>query len=114
MSVIERTREIGTLRAIGLRRTGVIKLFVTEALLLIGVGCVAGLMLTLLVRVGVNAADITYTPPNGTGKVPLLVGLDAGKMVFTFAVLSLLGFTAAVFPARRAARQPVTESLAHV
>ena len=114
MSVIERTREIGTLRAIGLLRTGVVKLFVTEALLLIGIGCVAGLILTLLVRVGVNGADISYTPPNGTGKVPLLVGLDAGKMVFTFVVLSLLGLIAAIFPARRAARQPVTESLAHV
>lgn len=114
MSVIERTREIGTLRAIGLQRAGVIRLFVTEALLLIGVGCVAGLVLTLLVRAGVNAADISYTPPNGTGRVPLLVGLDAGKMVFTFAVLSLLGLIAAFFPARRAARQPITESLAHV
>ncbi len=114
MSVIERTREIGTLRAIGLRRAGVIKLFVSEALLLIGIGCLTGLALTLLVRVGVNAADITYTPPNGTGKVPLLVGIDGGRMAFTFVVLSLLGLTAAVFPARRAARQPVTESLAHV
>jgi putative ABC transport system permease protein len=114
MSVIERTREIGTLRAIGLLQTGVIKLFVTEALLLIGIGCITGLILALLVRVGVNGAGITYTPPNGTGKVALLVGLDAGKMVFTFVVLSLLGLTAAIFPARRAARQPVTESLAHV
>ena len=114
MSVIERTREIGTLRAIGLRQSGVIKLFVTEALLLIGIGCLTGLVLTLLVRLGVNAADITYTPPNGTGKVPLLVGIDGGRMVFTFVVLSLLGLAAAIFPARRAARQPVTESLAHV
>jgi ABC-type lipoprotein release transport system permease subunit len=62
----------------------------------------------------VNAAGLSYTPPNGTGKVLLLVGLDAGKMVFTTLVLGLLGLVAAVFPARRAARQPVTESLAHV
>jgi putative ABC transport system permease protein len=114
MSVVERTREIGTLRAIGLRRAGVVKLFVTEALLLVGIGCAAGLLLTLLVRLGVNAAHISYTPPNGTGRVPLLVGLDAGKMIFTFIVLGALGLVAALFPARRAARRPVTESLAHV
>lgn len=114
MSVIERTREIGTLRAIGLRRLGVVKLFVTEAVLLVAIGCLAGLALTFAVRAGVNAADISYVPPNGTGRVPLLVGIDAGKMLFTFAVLGLLGLTAAIFPARRAARQPVTESLAHV
>jgi len=114
MSVVERTREIGTLRAIGLRRAGVVKLFVTEALLLVLLGCAAGLLLTLLVRTGVNAAGISYTPPNGSGRVALRVGLDAGRMLFTFIVLGALGLGAALFPARRAARRPVTESLAHV
>lgn len=114
MSVIERTREIGTLRAIGLRRLGVVKLFVTEAVLLVAIGCLSGLVLTVLVRAGVNAADISYVPPNGTSRVPLMVGFDANKMIFTFAVLGVLGLTAAIFPARRAAHQPVTESLAHV
>ena len=114
MSVVERTREIGTLRAIGLRRSGVVRLFVTEALLLVGLGCAAGLALTLLARAGVNAAGLSYTPPNSTSRVLLLVGLDGGKLIFTAAVLGLLGLAAAIFPARRAARQPVTESLAHV
>jgi len=77
-------------------------------------GCLTGLLLTLLVRAGVNAASFSYTPPNGTGRVLLKVGLDPGKLLFTTGVLSLLGLLAAVFPARRAARQPVTESLAHV
>jgi putative ABC transport system permease protein len=114
MSVVERTREIGTLRAIGLRRAGVVKLFVTEALLLVGLGCLAGLGLTLLTRLAVNAAGFTYTPPNGSGRVLLLVGLDGGRMLFACAALGLLGLMAALLPARRAARRPVTESLAHV
>ncbi len=114
MSVVERTREIGTLRAIGLRRLGVVRLFVTEAMLLVGIGCLSGLALTLLVRAGVNAADITYVPPNGTGRIPLLVGIDAGKMIFTFVLLAVLGLVASLFPARRAARQAITVSLAHV
>ena len=114
MSVVERTREIGTLRAMGLRRAGVVRLFVTEALLLVGLGAAAGLALTLAVRAGVNAAAFSYTPPNGTGKVLLLVGLDGGRMLFTLVLLGLLALAAAVVPARRAARRPVTESLAHV
>ena len=114
MSVVERTREIGTLRAMGLRRAGVARLFVTEALLLVGLGCLAGLGLALLARLAVNAAGFTYTPPNGSGRVLLLVGLDGGKLLFTFLALGLLGLVAALFPARRAARRPVTESLAHV
>ncbi len=114
MSVVERTREIGTLRAIGLRRAGVVRLFVTEALLLVGLGCLAGMALTLLVRAGVNAAGLSYIPPNATDRVLLLVGLDGARMLSTSGLLGLLGLVAAFFPARRAARRPVTESLAHV
>jgi hypothetical protein len=68
----------------------------------------------LAVRAGVNAAQFAYTPPNSSGKVLLLVGFDAGKVLATFAMLGLLSLTAAISPSRRAARRPVTESLAHV
>jgi putative ABC transport system permease protein len=114
MSVIERTREIGTLRAIGLRRLGVVRLFVSEAVLLVGLGCLSGLLLAVVVRAGVNAAEFSYVPPNGTARMLLVVGLDAGKMLFAAVLLGGLGLAAAIFPARRAARQPVIDSLAHV
>ena len=42
MTVIERTREIGTLRAIGLKRGGVVRLFTTESMLLTLLGCFTG------------------------------------------------------------------------
>jgi ABC-type lipoprotein release transport system permease subunit len=45
MSVLERTSEIGVLRAMGLRRTGVVGLFVFEALAIAVVGGLAGLVL---------------------------------------------------------------------
>lgn len=114
MSVIERTREIGTLRAIGLRRFGVVRLFVGEALVLVALGCLSGVVLMLLVRAGVNAAEISYQPPNGTGKVLLLVGFDGMRVAAAAVMLTLLGLLAAVLPARRAARLPVTEALGHV
>jgi prolipoprotein diacylglyceryltransferase len=49
MTVIERTREIGTLRAIGLKRSGVIRLFTMESMLLTLIGCVTGLAISFLV-----------------------------------------------------------------
>lgn len=114
MAVVERTREIGTLRAIGLKRSGVIALFAGESLLLAVLGCALGLLLTLLVRYGINLADIHYTPPNSAAAVPLLVDIDAARLSFTAGLMLLVGTLAAWLPARRAARQPIIDALGHV
>ena len=114
MAVVERTREIGTLRAIGLRRRGVIALFVGEAAVLVLLGCIAGLLLTVGVRYGINLADISYVPPNQTSPVPLLVDLDTARIAFTGLMLAVVGALAAWMPARRAANQPIIDALGHV
>jgi putative ABC transport system permease protein len=114
MTVIERTREIGTLRAIGLKRSGVIRLFTMESMLLTLIGCVTGLLLTLLVRWGVNAADISYIPPNSAGRVPLLIDMDIMRTLFTFLLMGVVGTLAAYMPARRAAKKDIIDALGHV
>jgi len=114
MTVIERTREIGTLRAIGLKRGGVIRLFAVESLLLTLFGCAAGLIITFGVRYGINLAHISYTPPNSASAVPLLVDVDTGRTVFTALMMLIVGTVAAYLPARRAAHQPVIDALGHV
>ena len=114
MTVIERTREIGTLRAIGLKRSGVVKLFTTESMLLTLIGCVSGLLLTLVVRWGINMADISYVPPNSASRVPLLVDLDVGRTLFTFVLMGVVGTVAAYMPARRAAKKDIIDALGHV
>jgi putative ABC transport system permease protein len=114
MTVIERTREIGTLRAIGLKRSGVIRLFTMESALLTLIGCVTGLLITLLVRWGVNAADISYIPPNSAGRVPLLIDLDIIRTLFTLLLMGVVGTLAAYMPARRAAKKDIIDALGHV
>jgi len=114
MTVVERTREIGTLRAIGLKRSGVVQLFTTESLLLTLIGCVSGLFLTLAVRWGINLANISYVPPNSASAVPLLVDLDVGRVVFTFVLMAIVGTLAAYMPAKRAAKKAIIDALGHV
>lgn len=114
MTVVERTREIGTLRAIGLKRLGVIQLFVTESLLLTSLGCGLGLIITLIVRYAINYAHISYIPPNSSDPVPLLVDLDIWRTILTAVMLLLVGTLAAYLPARRAAQQPIIDALGHV
>ena len=114
MTVVERTREIGTLRAIGLKRWGVVRLFTTESMLLTVIGCTVGLLVTLGVRWGINVAHISYTPPSSASPVPLLVDLDVGRVVFTFVLMAVVGTLAAYLQARRAAKKPIIDALGHV
>ncbi|MDO8891984.1 MAG: FtsX-like permease family protein [Sulfurimicrobium sp.] len=114
MTVVERTREIGTLRAIGLKQGGVVRLFTTESMLLSLIGCIVGLLITLGVRWGINVANISYVPPNSAGAVPLLVDMDIGRVAFTFVLMGVVGTLAAYLPARRAARKDIIDALGHV
>jgi putative ABC transport system permease protein len=114
MTVVERTREIGTLRAVGLRRAGVVKLFTAESLMLTLLGCLAGLLITLGVRFGINVAHISYTPPNSASPVPLLVDIDLSRVVFTLILMVVVGTLAAYLPARRASKQAIIDALGHV
>jgi len=114
MNVIERTREIGTLRALGMQRGSIIRLFSAEVVILVVIGCIVGFLLTLLLGWGINSANISYVPPNSTAAVPLTIGFDFGLMPFIVLLLALFGGLAAWFPTRRATHQPIVDALGHV
>ncbi|WP_062790862.1 ABC transporter permease [Aquitalea pelogenes] len=114
MSVVERTREIGTLRAIGVRRHGVITLFMYEAFILVFLGLLLGAVLMVLVRVGVNGSGITYVPPANTVAVPLYIGVDWLRSAVAAGAITLLALFAALLPAYKAAYRSIVESLGHV
>jgi len=114
MAVLERTREIGTLRALGLKRRGVSFLFAIEGSLLGLIGSILGVMLNVGVWAVIRAVEPTYIPPGVSTPVPLIVNLVPQTMVGLMIFLILLSLTAAILPARRAARQNVVDALGHV
>ncbi|ENM5903017.1 ABC transporter permease [Vibrio mimicus] len=115
MSVSERTREIGTLSALGAYPNDILAGFVREATLLALCGTLLGTLLNLLTIAVVRVADIQMPPPPGrTEGYPLdlyfsftLVGLCAVGTV----VICVL---AAWFSARKGVNKPITEALAYV
>lgn len=114
MAVVERTREIGTLRAIGLKRPGVVKLFGIESALLGLIGSGIGLLITVIVSLSVEAAKPLWNPPLTTRAVIWQIKLVPEYLIATFALLVVFTFFAAITPARRAARRSIVDSLGHV
>ncbi|RFC44242.1 MAG: putative ABC transport system permease protein [Verrucomicrobia bacterium] len=114
MAIIERTTEIGTLRALGLRRAGVIRLFAMEGMLIGAGGALAGMILSFIVWLFIKIQSPVWTPPTIGRKVPLEIGLVPEYLLMTTIFLIVLTFAAAVIPARRASGQGIVEALGHV
>ena len=114
MSVLERTREIGTLRALGLKRRGVLLLFGIESILLGICGAVLGIILTFTGWLVIHLTKPTWIPPGITTRIPLRLEFSFLQLAYTFIFLVALCLIASLVPARRAARQSVVDALGHV
>jgi putative ABC transport system permease protein len=114
MSVMERTREIGTLRALGMKRWHIVKLFSAEAMVLAALGSALGLVVSIAVGFAINAAGLNYVPPNTSDTVPLLVDFVYGRMAAAFLCLVLMAVAAAYLPSAGASRRRIVDALGHV
>jgi putative ABC transport system permease protein len=106
MSVFERTREIGVLRALGSSRWQVRRQVASESLVigligaLLGVAVGAGLGYALLQGLASGIPGVEYRPPVST-----MVAVTGTGLV--------LGLIAAILPARRAARLDVIRAISY-
>lgn len=116
MAVVERTVEIGTLRALGLRRSGIRRLFLCEGVLLGAFGAVLGVLAAMLLATLINHSGLTWTPPGRVDPVPLNVRVWGESVLLSGTAVGLLlvAILSAWWPARRAARLDVVEALRHV
>jgi putative ABC transport system permease protein len=114
-AVVERTSEIGTLRALGLRRAGIRRLFLCEALLLGLAGVVLGVLAALAVAALINHSGWRWTPPGYAYAYLILVRVGQDIPLLLGSVGGMLGVTllSAWWPARRAARQQIVDALRH-
>ncbi len=99
VSVMERTREIGVRKALGARPSAILGQFMTEAIVLTGLGGVVGVVIAYaIVSAGAALLDLPATVPAWT--VLLALGSSAG-----------VGLLAGIYPAARAAKLPPIEAL---
>lgn len=104
LSVIERTREIGLLRAVGMHRKQVKRMVRIESTIVALFGALLGLLVGLVLGVGVTLA----LPES----IVTLVRVPWFTLVVVVVVAAIFGVLAGVLPARRASRLDVLEAIA--
>ncbi|WP_369212911.1 ABC transporter permease [Streptomyces flavofungini] len=105
LSVVERTREIGLLRAIGLSRRQLRRMIRLESVVIAVFGAVLGLALGLLWGVAVQQVLALQGMKELAFPVPTIVAVVLGAVV--------VGLAAALLPALRASRMNVLAAIAH-
>jgi putative ABC transport system permease protein len=102
LSIYERRRELGMLRAIGMSRRQVRTMIRYESVITALIGAILGLAL------GVLFAALIAQPLKGEG---FTLSYPVGSLVAILLVAVVVGVVAAILPARRASRLDVLESL---
>lgn len=115
MAVVERTTEIGTLRAIGQRRSGIRKQFVCEGIVLGFLGALAGVALSLPIAYCINHSGLTWAPPGYSYKYPVMVRVWGDfKLLFGSSLtLMVVVIISSWWPANRAAKLDIVDALRH-
>ena len=102
LSISERTRELGLLRAVGMSRRQIRRVIRYEAVItaLIGgvIGLGVGIVLSLLVTQAIDGFNLS---------------IPVGQLIIVLILAGIAGVLAAVLPARRAAKLDVLEALAY-
>ncbi|MFQ5901441.1 MAG: ABC transporter permease [Thermodesulfobacteriota bacterium] len=116
MSVFERVREIGTLRAIGTTRGGIMRLFITEGILIGIIGGLLGIIVGVLTAYLINISGGIYIPPPpGMSRGYISLILIVPKVIlYAFALIVVVSTVSSIYPAYRASRLKVVEALQHI
>ncbi|MDC5805022.1 ABC transporter permease [Vibrio europaeus] len=115
MSVTERTREIGTLSALGTYPREIVSGFVRESALLALIGSFIGGVISLLVSLLLMVVDVQMPPPPGrTEGYPLNIYFSPELLSMTAVGVLLICVVAAWLSASKGVKKPITEALIYV
>ncbi len=107
MSVMERTRQIGLLKALGATDNEVMELFLMESGLFGFVGGVIGIAFGIMISVMISAVGLRMGPPGTTMNAIVTPEL----VVFALAFSVFVGVISGVVPSRTAAKMNPVDAL---
>ncbi len=111
MAFLERTREVGTIRALGTKTNQVFFMFITEGVFLGVLGGLSGALLGWLISLGFNALNIGWTPPGALDPVPISITASLEVALVPFLVGLIATSFSALFPSLRSAKVNIVDAL---
>lgn len=112
MSIFERTREIGTIMAIGTKPNQVVMQYLLEGIIIGVFGGIAGIVVGVIVAKIASIFGIPMPPPPGATR-PWVAKVTPPLLIYirAFATVSLAGAIASLYPAIRASRLRIVDAL---
>lgn len=112
MAVMERTRELGTIRAMGGTPRQVVNLILLESVFLGLIGSLLGLLIGALAAKGITYAEwMMPRPPGSTQDYPIRVFVVPDILFKTFLLGFCISLVSSLYPAIKASRLPVVKAL---
>ena len=105
ISVLERTKEIGILRAVGASKKDISRVFNAETLIIGLTAGILGIMITLLLNIPINVVIKSLTRVSNISSLPLIGGII---LVFISVFLTII---AGLIPSRMASKKDPVEAL---
>ena len=107
-SVMERTREIGTYRAIGAKKSFILKMILIEGLILTSIGGALGFAF------GIGAANFVVWVFKQRGQILPSPIIDLNVILFAIAITFGIGLLLSIYPAKKAADLSPVEALRYI
>ena len=112
MAVMERTPEIGTIRAIGGTRSEILSLFLMEAFILGIIGSLLGVIFGILMARGITQAEfIMPTPPGSSQTYPIRIFVEQTVLQETAILGVAIAVLSSIYPAIKASRMVINQAL---
>jgi putative ABC transport system permease protein len=114
MTVMERTREIGTLMALGYQRTHIIFLFLVESVVISLAGGILGIFLVGLILIYLNINGLNFALPGQSIVTTLYPTVSAMFIIRTLLLSVGSALAASFYPAYRASTMKPVQALSSV
>ena len=115
MTVMERTSEIGTIRALGTKKRGVMQLFLLEGLIIGVLGGLLGVFSGIGAAELISAMEIMMPPPPGASKgYPINIKIVPEVLSLSFGLAVVAALCSSFYPAFKASRLRIVDALRFV